>query len=65
MYIYFLFFLLKIDALGMTSTYEFIYSFRDKKDDPFPDLLSDNAINALEMIKRLKETISTGKFYYK
>ncbi|OUM58628.1 hypothetical protein PIROE2DRAFT_64281 [Piromyces sp. E2] len=45
---------------GMCSIYEFMYSFRDKEDDPFPDLLSDNAIRALETIKKMKERISSG-----
>ncbi|OUM58629.1 hypothetical protein PIROE2DRAFT_16035, partial [Piromyces sp. E2] len=46
-------------AMGMCSIYEFMYSFRDRVSDPFPDLLSDNAVKALETMKRLKERISS------
>jgi len=44
----------------MGSVYEFMYSFRDKVEDPFPDLLSENAVNSLIMMKKLKNEISSG-----
>ena len=47
----------------MCSIYEFMYSFRDKEDDPFPDLLSENALKALETMKRIKDTISSGNIF--
>ncbi|ORX46946.1 hypothetical protein BCR36DRAFT_413887 [Piromyces finnis] len=50
-------------SMGMSSIYEIIYSFRNEKNDPFPDLLSENAIKALEKIKEIKERISSGKLY--
>ncbi|ORX51131.1 hypothetical protein BCR36DRAFT_45873, partial [Piromyces finnis] len=47
--------------MGMSSIYEIIYSFRNEKNDPFPDLLSENAIKALEKIKEIKERISSDE----
>eukprot|EP00833_Pecoramyces_ruminatium_P006823 jgi/Orpsp1_1/1180855/evm.model.c7180000074881.1 len=44
---------------GTGSLYEFIYSFRDSVESEFPELTSKNAIEALEMIKRMKEEISS------
>ncbi|ORX51129.1 periplasmic binding protein-like II [Piromyces finnis] len=46
---------------GMCSIYEIMYSFRNQKNDPFPDLLSENAIKALEKIKEIKERISSDE----
>ncbi|ORX46944.1 periplasmic binding protein-like II [Piromyces finnis] len=46
-------------SMGMSSMHEMIYSFRNEKNDPFPDLLSENAIKALEKIKEIKERISS------
>ncbi|ORX46943.1 periplasmic binding protein-like II [Piromyces finnis] len=51
-------------SMGMSSTYEFIYSFRNEENDPFPDLLSENAIKALEKIKEIKERISTYEEFH-
>ncbi|OUM59998.1 hypothetical protein PIROE2DRAFT_14335 [Piromyces sp. E2] len=48
------------DEIGMGSIYEFMYSFRDSLEDPFPDLLSENAVNSLIMMKKLKNEISSG-----
>ncbi|ORX57918.1 periplasmic binding protein-like II [Piromyces finnis] len=43
---------------GTSSLYEFIYSFRDNINSPFPDLKSKNTIDALKMIKQLKEELN-------
>jgi len=50
----------------MCSSYEFIYSFRENVDSPFPELTSKEAINAFEMIRRIKnEVASSNDFYHK
>jgi len=41
------------------SLLEFIYSFRDSKDSPCPDLNSQNAIDALNKIIEIKNRISS------
>ncbi|KAG4085088.1 periplasmic binding protein-like II [Neocallimastix lanati (nom. inval.)] len=46
-------------SIGLCSIYEFIYSCRDSVDSPFPKLLSETSIKALELIKRIKEEISS------
>ena len=46
---------------GILSTYEFIYSFRDSVDANFPKAGSESFIEALEMLKKLKNEISSGK----
>jgi len=51
------------DEIGMGSLYEFIYSFRDSVEAPFPDLLSENTENALKMMKTLKNEISSDSIY--
>jgi len=38
-----------------------LYSFRDTIDSPMPDLRSKNSVNALEMINKIKNKISSGK----
>ena len=48
----------------MCSIYEFIYSFRDKKSDPFPDILNENVVHALTKLKEIKERISSGNNNY-
>ncbi|OUM61738.1 hypothetical protein PIROE2DRAFT_12195, partial [Piromyces sp. E2] len=45
--------------IGTCSLYEFIYSYRKSKESPFPELLSQEVINALEMIKKMKNDISS------
>ena len=47
----------------LSSTYEFIYFFRDTYESSFPDITSQTAINAINKIKQIKEDISSG--YYK
>ena len=46
--------------LGMCSIYEFIHTFRKSVESPFPDITSEEAVNALNMMKRLKEEIASG-----
>jgi len=48
----------------MGSIYEFMYTFRDEIDSPFPKLTSQNAIDSLKMMKKLKEEISSGLISY-
>jgi len=47
---------------GFVSIYELIYSFRNSTKDPFPDLKSKEAADALKMMKRLKDEISTDMY---
>ena len=41
-----------------------MYSYRDSKDSPFPEIKSKNSVNALKKFKEIKEKISSGKFFY-
>ncbi|ORX78623.1 alpha/beta-hydrolase [Anaeromyces robustus] len=45
---------------GICSIYEFIYSCRESYDSPFPDLNSQTAIEAIKLIKKIKDEISSG-----
>jgi len=45
----------------MCSIYEFIYSCRDTADSSFPNLKSKTAENALELLKRMKNSIAQGR----
>jgi len=47
------------NEMGLCSLYEFIYTFRDSVDSPFPKITSNNAIKALEKMKEIKERISS------
>ncbi|ORX42201.1 periplasmic binding protein-like II [Piromyces finnis] len=49
------------DIWGSYSYYEFIYSYRDSKDSKFPDFQSETTIKALEMIKKIKNEISSDE----
>ncbi|ORX83189.1 periplasmic binding protein-like II [Anaeromyces robustus] len=51
------------DDHGTFSTYEYIYSYRDSKDSPFPDITSQNAIDALEMMKKMKQEIASDYIF--
>ncbi|ORX79942.1 periplasmic binding protein-like II [Anaeromyces robustus] len=56
------------DDQGITSIYEFMYSFRKSVNSSFPDFYSKSATKSLEMMKTLKEEIASGlkhKFIYK
>jgi ABC-type glycerol-3-phosphate transport system substrate-binding protein len=45
---------------GLVSLLEFIHSFRDSPNDKFPEYTSDNAVAALEEMKKIKENASTS-----
>lgn len=47
----------------MCSFYQFLYSYRDKKDSPLPKFTSQTAIDALNKILEIKEKISSSKIY--
>jgi len=55
---------------GIFSINEMIYSFRKTVDSPLPKIRSQEAIDALNMIKKIKNEIASGKlihfilFYY-
>jgi hypothetical protein len=49
--------------IGTCSLYEFIYSFRDLVQSPFPEITSQNAIDALKKIKEIKNEISTDELF--
>jgi len=51
------------DILGTRSTYEFIYSFRDSVDAKFPDVKSRSFIDALKMMKKIKEELSSDEIF--
>ncbi|ORX79048.1 periplasmic binding protein-like II [Anaeromyces robustus] len=44
---------------GLCSIYEFIYSCRESYDSPFPEINSETSIKALNLIKKLKNEISS------
>jgi len=44
----------------LSSTREFIYSFREHVNSTFPDYTSKEAIEALNKIKEIKNEISSG-----
>ncbi|OUM68442.1 hypothetical protein PIROE2DRAFT_3900, partial [Piromyces sp. E2] len=43
---------------GSCSIYQFIYSFKESIDSPFPEFSSQEAIEALEMLKKIKCELS-------
>ncbi|OUM62834.1 hypothetical protein PIROE2DRAFT_61622 [Piromyces sp. E2] len=51
------------NEIGMCSIYEYIYSNRLSKDDPFPNITSPNITKALEMLKTIKNDISSDKLF--
>ncbi|ORX81335.1 periplasmic binding protein-like II, partial [Anaeromyces robustus] len=51
------------DEIGTGGIYEFIYSFRDSIDDPLPEITSQNAVNALKTMKRIKNEISSDSIF--
>ncbi|OUM63614.1 hypothetical protein PIROE2DRAFT_9759, partial [Piromyces sp. E2] len=48
---------------GLCSIYEFIYSCRESKDAPFPELTSESAVNAVKLIKKIKEELSSDEIF--
>ncbi|ORX81963.1 periplasmic binding protein-like II [Anaeromyces robustus] len=47
------------NELGTCSLHEFIYSFRNYTYSPFPELISQESINALSMLKKIKNDVSS------
>ncbi|OUM69945.1 hypothetical protein PIROE2DRAFT_2149 [Piromyces sp. E2] len=45
---------------GFCSLYEFIYTYRKENSTIFPEIKSKETINAIEMIKKMKDEISSG-----
>ncbi|OUM58847.1 hypothetical protein PIROE2DRAFT_15776 [Piromyces sp. E2] len=41
------------------SLAEFIYSYRKSVDSPFPNIINEEAVNALEMLKKIKENVAS------
>ncbi|OUM60635.1 hypothetical protein PIROE2DRAFT_13540, partial [Piromyces sp. E2] len=48
---------------GICSIYEFIYSFRDSVDSPFPDIRSDTTVKALKYLKNMKDEIASNDIF--
>ncbi|OUM58658.1 hypothetical protein PIROE2DRAFT_16015 [Piromyces sp. E2] len=48
---------------GIFSIYEFIYSFRDSVNEYFPEVGSPTFINALKMMKKVKNEISSDEIF--
>jgi ABC-type glycerol-3-phosphate transport system substrate-binding protein len=48
---------------GFCSIYEFIYSYRNSVDSSFPKITGDEAVNALEKIKEMKEKIASNEIF--
>ncbi|ORX44206.1 periplasmic binding protein-like II [Piromyces finnis] len=46
---------------GMCSLYQYIYSFRKSPNSPFPEITSPEVVEALKMLKKIKNTISTDE----
>jgi len=50
-----------IETEGMVgTTFEFINSFRDTEESEFPEFRSQNAVDALEKIREIKNKVSSG-----
>ncbi|ORX50396.1 periplasmic binding protein-like II [Piromyces finnis] len=47
----------------MCSIYEFIYSFRDTPESPFPNFKSNNALEALNKLDKIKKEISSDQIF--
>ncbi|OUM58224.1 hypothetical protein PIROE2DRAFT_16567 [Piromyces sp. E2] len=48
---------------AMCSIYEFIYSFRETKESPFPGFNSQTAVDALNILKKVKEKTSNDETF--
>jgi len=49
-----------IEFSGGVSIYEFINSFRESNDSPYPEITSKTTIEALEKLKEMKNEIGEG-----
>ncbi|OUM58457.1 hypothetical protein PIROE2DRAFT_16246, partial [Piromyces sp. E2] len=49
--------------VGICSINEFIYSFRDSVDSPFPYITSQTTVNALEKMKEMKKKIGSDYIF--
>jgi len=52
-----------IDENGICSIYEFIYSCRDTPEDPFPEINSETSKKALNLLKRIKNELSSDDIF--
>eukprot|EP00833_Pecoramyces_ruminatium_P010810 jgi/Orpsp1_1/1184842/evm.model.c7180000091215.1 len=48
---------------GICSIYEFIYSCRESYESPFPEIRSQTTIEAMKLIKKIKEEISSDEIF--
>ncbi|ORX75706.1 hypothetical protein BCR32DRAFT_249347 [Anaeromyces robustus] len=51
------------NEVGTCSLYEFIYSYRNSENSTFPVVRSQETVNALEMIKTLKDEVSSDQTF--
>jgi len=49
--------------MGSCSIYEYLYSCRDSKKDSFQEISNDSMLKALEMLKRIKNEISSDELF--
>jgi len=49
----------------MCSIYEYLYSFREKLDDPIPEFNSDRALYAFNKFNYIKNKTTTSKYIKK
>jgi len=47
---------------GSAALYEFITSFKESNDSPFPDITSKETIEAMKKIKEMKDVFGEGIF---
>jgi len=60
-FFFFFFFLLLLENGNcINSIYNLIFSFRESKESNMPEFNSNEAIEAFNMIKRVKDNISSG-----
>ncbi|ORX63414.1 hypothetical protein BCR32DRAFT_251591 [Anaeromyces robustus] len=48
---------------SIDSLYQFLYSYRETKDSPIPEFTSENAKEALNKIKEIKDKISSNEMF--
>ncbi|ORX50297.1 periplasmic binding protein-like II [Piromyces finnis] len=49
--------------VGTCSLYEYIFSYRNSSDAPFPEITSNEAIEALKMMKKMKEELNAESIF--